>query len=258
MPSELVETARRDRRLAVRLGGASGSQDIGSHAVAVSPNPREHEGRCQPGFHERRACRQKRNRGQRRALPCQHRQPVLTSESEHRPSQACTSARNVPRPSLLHPRTRGMQARTLSRRSDCSFGSATGRSGSRPDAPQVATMQNPRNPSTASSQYPNRRDRRRPLARPRSSLCLGTTGLGGVRRRACLPRKAGREVGMARSSCWRDSRTDPRENDPNRGATRPSKAARKHPPTTNETAAKATTTASTHDTDRPIPTDTPP
>jgi hypothetical protein len=33
-------------------------------------------------------------------LPCLHSQKVLTSESEHRPSEACASARNVPRLSL--------------------------------------------------------------------------------------------------------------------------------------------------------------
>ena len=57
---------------------------------------REHEGRARRTRRNRPRIRQKRNRGRRRALPCLHRQQVLTSESEHRPSEACTSARNVP------------------------------------------------------------------------------------------------------------------------------------------------------------------
>lgn len=71
--------------------------DIGGRPGAVGGEyPREHECRCEVRPQQRRASRHKRDRGRWRALPCLHRQQVLTSESKHRPSEACTSAGNVP------------------------------------------------------------------------------------------------------------------------------------------------------------------
>ena len=78
-----------------------------------------------------------------------------------------------PAPPDISPFTKLEKPRGAKTAGNFRFGPTSSPSSSRAVTAPWATMRKPRNPATASSEYRNRRDRRRRLARARSILCAG-------------------------------------------------------------------------------------